>query len=483
MVEFGLKLEDNKVAAWGDHYIRYELLKESLDKCQKAQTKLDQLKEKRPDTFQTVQDSLRNGTATPKASRDNLTDLGFSEQLSARSAQALHSIREREHESEQEEPLIPTAEASAETGYGSIFEGPSLLKRSVSTLSDYLGISFERQVRDATKDLDKHTQEFDALLLEDIDKVNSFYNRKLADSQGRLDLLKESVSQLYSKTVIDAEVAQQADDEYLETPLVRNRKRSYVQDAVEKIQKRSSQLIQRTHNISTEKITVEEEVDDGTEKGLKPEKIKMSREVESIQRALLDLYRRDKLLQNFAIMNYTGFIKIVKKHDKTLKDRKGRYKKAIRAESICNEGKAVEKLAESMENLYANWFCDRNLSEARAQLLPKRGDGLEMDWSQMRLGCKKQSVEIAHQYLLKSDFSPSCFFCIATRPHGHVFHSGIVGMLGLCLGDGESRRFDHRRTHCIPCVSSLRGITDTTVVLGLQCLDLDKVPDQLHILI
>ena len=39
-----------------------------------------------------------------------------------------------------------------------------------------------------------------------------------------------------------------------------------------------------------------------------------------------------------------------------------------------------------METLYANWFCGKNLSEARAQMLPKRGDGLEMDWSQLRLG-------------------------------------------------------------------------------------------------
>jgi SPX domain len=110
------------------------------------------------------------------------------------------------------------------------------------------------------------------------------------------------------------------------------------------------------------------------------------REIESIQRALIDQYRTAKLLLNFALMNYTGFVKIVKKHDKTLPDRKGRYKKIITAESICNEGKAVEALGDRMEVLYANWFCDRDISEARAQMLPKRGDGLEMDWSQLRLG-------------------------------------------------------------------------------------------------
>jgi hypothetical protein len=111
-----------------------------------------------------------------------------------------------------------------------------------------------------------------------------------------------------------------------------------------------------------------------------------SREIESIQRALVDQYRTAKLLHNFALMNYTGFVKIVKKHDKTLPDMKGRYKETITPQTICNEGKAVEALAERMELLYANWFCNRDISAARAQMLPKRGDGLEMDWSQLRLG-------------------------------------------------------------------------------------------------
>ena len=94
---------------------------------------------------------------------------------------------------------------------------------------------------------------------------------------------------------------------------------------------------------------------------------------DSIQRALVDQYRTAQLLKNFAIMNYTGFIKIVKKHDKQLPLRKGRFKALTQASNICNEGKAVENLAERLELRYANWFCDGNHREAHAQLLPKRG--------------------------------------------------------------------------------------------------------------
>ena len=50
------------------------------------------------------------------------------------------------------------------------------------------------------------------------------------------------------------------------------------------------------------------------------------------------------------------------------------------------EGGLSEQLANRMEKLFADWFCDGNIREARAKMLPKRGDGLQMDWSQLRLG-------------------------------------------------------------------------------------------------
>lgn len=113
-------------------------------------------------------------------------------------------------------------------------------------------------------------------------------------------------------------------------------------------------------------------------------KVKKIAEADSIQRALVDQHRTAKLLHNFVIMNYTGFVKIVKKHDKTLNHRKGKFKKEIEPYNICNEGKLVEALASRLERRYAAWFCDGNIREAIAQLLPKRGDGLETDWSQLR---------------------------------------------------------------------------------------------------
>jgi hypothetical protein len=108
-----------------------------------------------------------------------------------------------------------------------------------------------------------------------------------------------------------------------------------------------------------------------------------SKEADSIKRALTDMHRRVKLLSNFAIINSTGFVKIVKKFCKQFPDKKDEYKE-IKEGFICGEGARVERLSSKMEQHYANWFCGGDETEARSLLLPKKGDGLDMDWSQLR---------------------------------------------------------------------------------------------------
>eukprot|EP00804_Cyclotella_cryptica_P023799 CCRYP_011181-RD/>CCRYP_011181-RD protein AED:0.08 eAED:0.08 QI:408/1/1/1/0.9/0.72/11/3644/212 len=48
MVEFGLKLEDNKVEQWSDKYIDYEKLKSILKKAKAAHNHVEELKKKLP---------------------------------------------------------------------------------------------------------------------------------------------------------------------------------------------------------------------------------------------------------------------------------------------------------------------------------------------------------------------------------------------------------------------------------------------------
>jgi hypothetical protein len=288
-------------------------------------------------------------------------------------------------------------------------------------VTDYFSKSFERQVRDTLKELEDYSQEFDECLVRSLKSVNTFYNRKLQELEVQLLVLKENVASSRSPTTKESafskqspttsiskvaasspdveEDAEQADE--LETPLVRNLKKSHRHrksqsslDFVHEVAFKVAQVGGRLSGKEMKRSESEEALydnthDDDNTQDEKEDKAVLSRkikEAESIQRALVDQYRTAKLLHNFAIMNYTGFVKIVKKHDKSIPRKKGRYKLAIKPVNICNEGNAVEALAARMEHLYANWFCDRDVSEARAQMFPKKGDGLEMDWSQLRFG-------------------------------------------------------------------------------------------------
>ena len=72
------------------------------------------------------------------------------------------------------------------------------------------------------------------------------------------------------------------------------------------------------------------------------------RESDSIQRAMTDLHRRSKLLNNFAIMNSTGFIKIIKKFDKKIPLWKGIFSEVLTDGYVCKDGKEVQELSERM---------------------------------------------------------------------------------------------------------------------------------------
>lgn len=504
MVEFGLKLEDNKVADWSEHYIEYEKLKHILKKCQAADKRWSDLSAKKPLTTDLVTESFYSGVPTPYASRNtSKEDLQAYErqQLQIQQQQQQHQVAStsgswvapmskhsqldrikeedrsgnlaegsgdlvEEDEDEDEEvyatkedeyatksstlsgveddektELVPVRappqdygsakdSAAADAATNDLLElsthsGDSssnlirfALEKADSALgvTDYFSKSFERQVRDTLKELEKYSQEFDECLVKSLDRVNTFYNSKLQELEVQLLVLKENVASSRSPTLKESafsrqspttssskaaapdveEDTEQADE--LETPLVQNRKKAQHHrkrqsslDFVHTVAFKVAQVGGRFSGKEMHKSGAEEEegLYDGDNTNQNDDRKQADRkikEAESIQRALVDQYRTAKLLHNFAIMNYTGFVKIVKKHDKSIPRKKGRYKQAIKPFNICNEGNAVEALAARMEHLYANWFCDRDVSEARAQMFTKKGDGLEMDWSQLRFG-------------------------------------------------------------------------------------------------
>lgn len=422
MVEFGLKLEDNKVADWSDQYISYDKLKTILSRGGAIVVKLDELTLKKPAFAQQIIKAYKAGLPTPHSSTLDLSALDST--LSGQDySGALNTVAESVHEDEltpikspkpsefQKVRSTPSAYGSTDSissfaGGAAEFDSSGnllsrVLKKTTSNVTDFFQKSFERSVRDALKDIDAIAEEFDRCLLDNIATVNAFYNQKVEQLEGQVAYLKESVAHIRQPSellqVPPPEVLKEDDStvaaDNRETPILTHRKhvsnpidfaKAYFSSQIRKQRSESDSSQSPRPLLSTSLLTSDDDVFVQSSDANTSAKV---REAESIQRALVDNYRTAKLLQNFAIMNYTGFVKIVKKHDKTFpKYRKGRYKNDIKVSNICHEGKVVDALAARMEQLYANWFCDRNVSEARAQMLTKKGDGLEMDWSQLRLG-------------------------------------------------------------------------------------------------
>jgi hypothetical protein len=431
MVEFGLKLQDNKVSEWSQYYIDYEKLKGILDRCAASLKRYEELVAKRPEYVQLITDAYRQGlpTTTPHASQRDLlassptTKEEENEDLNedVQVGMILHSIQEGKDENEnsaskmeiinERTELILDSSLANTPRYGSERDNNSPLKnvdsagnllqraldRATSGVSDFLQRSFERTVRDTLKEIDRIDKEFEDCLLENIERVNTFYHEKQKELFERVNFLKESAALLHrsvvrrksSSTVDEEEIL---NDDYLISPLrnsIKKRRTSVTPILVAHTFARKVSALTRKKLVAEASSveTILNDADDDEEVLMDEETARRLREADSIQRALVDHYRTAKLLHNFAIMNYTGFVKIIKKYDKIMpKERKRRFEGEISAGKICDEGQAIEDLADMMEKLYANWFCDGSVSEARAQMLTKKGDGLEMDWSQLRFG-------------------------------------------------------------------------------------------------
>lgn len=392
MVEFGLKLEDNKVDEWAEHYIDYEKLKTILGKLKSAIKKKDEMYNRKPDLAKEVEAAFEANVLEGDSS------VVLSERLSFSSATNLADESKPSDEAdlvdkvpaEQQGLLQRAAAAAAATvhkEYGSsntltsgdatgVGEGVRrTLSGTFSGVSGYLANSrYEKRLLEFFKTIDVLRSQFHEQLIKEVNKVNSFYLKEGNELSKRLSLLVESVD---------------GPDDSIVKSVRQHRKRqsvaemvvSQIKNIVSKDAQPPLTPIQESHKArfyDAEEHETQEMEENHLRKDLK--------EADSIQRALGDQYRTVKLLHNFSIMNYTGFVKIAKKFDKTCPRFKGKYKEAIKEANICNEGKEVEALEERVEKAYASWFCDGNVREARAQLLPKRGDGLQMDWSQLRLG-------------------------------------------------------------------------------------------------
>lgn len=234
-------------------------------------------------------------------------------------------------------------------------------------VTSYLGLADDRALLIRTyDDADDRLNLFIETYNQEIKKVNDFTTEKTDELSQRMEVLVESV----------------------DTSGLKKMKHKHTHSLVESITKKFESMMHNTSKVMDFQMSesLEDEFDENHPDGgdlLEKQKKKddILRKSDSIKRAITDIYRTSKLLHNYSIMNYTGFVKIAKKFDKTFPEHKGIFKG-----NNCDDGKQAEQLANKMESIYSKWFCEGDIREAQAQMLPKRGDGLLTDWTQLRLG-------------------------------------------------------------------------------------------------
>jgi hypothetical protein len=437
MVEFGLKLEDNKVDKWSNNYIDYEKLKAVLKRAKSGIEYRDELLARMPasviaevaherqlrasasgNSLMSGFSSSKGGAVVPFEMMMTTTKKLSSNSLPQTVDVATTTTLAAAADASEDTPLLSNnnpAESKNNTTQRRDRSDSQLtnsLKRSDSfnslshlglgntflKVTSYLGLANEKaMLLQAYEDADDKLTLFQRTYNEEVTKVSEFYAEQLNDVSQRMEALRVDTAFL-DESAKKRRKMKQARRRSTIVENMKNKFESLIHGnggsirAMHSMDEENTDLdVLRTFTSSgdeeyetpTKNNTTTNNNNNKTKRGggEDEESLRRKLDLDSIKRAMDDIYRTAKLLHNFSIMNYTGFVKIAKKFDKTFKEHKGLFKG-----NNCDDGKKAEVLADKMERLYADWFCDGDMREAQAQMLSKRGDGLMMDWTQLRLG-------------------------------------------------------------------------------------------------
>ncbi|CAI5740684.1 unnamed protein product [Peronospora destructor] len=112
---------------------------------------------------------------------------------------------------------------------------------------------------------------------------------------------------------------------------------------------------------------------------------------ESLKNSLVELHRLLHLLHNFALLNYTGFVKIFKRYDKIASfsaDQREEHKATLQTLEFAT-ARQCNELLKQVEQSFADWFCDGNSTVAVATLMTRKEDFV--NWGHIYLGIKSGS--------------------------------------------------------------------------------------------
>jgi hypothetical protein len=154
MVDFGLKLEDNKVSEWSDKYIDYDALKKILKTASAEIKKKDELMRRKPQVAQAVLAQYREGKPTPFSSHTDLQNLASGDGVDQVPAESKPLLKQTDETYGSHQSVAAVA---------SLPKSDSVLSNTIKrTMSEYfMDTSYEKRIRESLKEIDKCEGKFD----------------------------------------------------------------------------------------------------------------------------------------------------------------------------------------------------------------------------------------------------------------------------------------------------------------------------------
>lgn len=164
MVEFGLKLEDNKVSEWADKYIDYERLKEILKKAQAAIKKKDEMMQRQPELAAVIAKAFVAGSKVFVSPPLSQASMGISTSSIIEGIAFHDSVSVADTRSASDEKAAFLEHRDVLGSYGSESSFQQLISSVTGIFSK---TQFEANIRTRLQEVvDYHTQFEDALLTE-----------------------------------------------------------------------------------------------------------------------------------------------------------------------------------------------------------------------------------------------------------------------------------------------------------------------------
>jgi hypothetical protein len=210
---------------------------------------------------------------------------------------------------------------------------------------------------------------FRSTVLSELSKIDTFYNDMVHDLEGQLSIL---ISQ--SKRTEELGNLRRH-ERTTRNKINRLKKRSPSES--NNISRGSSQGQSKSNRLDILRIPTQMELARDIESMRDVES--PSREalaLASSKRAYADLYRKMCFLENYCILNYTGFVKIIKKHDKINPNYRSMKSviTMIRKHGYFPSFIKLTEIKKKHQQLYGTVFCGGDNDIARAELLLKRDD-------------------------------------------------------------------------------------------------------------